>query len=63
MTAFVRRVRPGAETIVITASMTANGRYLWEPEPVLPEIWTDLPVTGETWTPQTTSSQTWTTLN
>jgi len=63
MTAVVNRIRFGTELIVVTSSMAANGRKLWEPEPVDPETWTPASVAAEVWTPQPSSSATWTQLN
>jgi hypothetical protein len=38
----------------------ANGRYLWEPEPVLPEDWSPEALTDADWTAETIAAAAWT---
>ena len=52
------------------SGFVANGRYLWEPEVVIPEDWSPEtildatwsvdPVAAETWVDQSVTEQTWT---
>ena len=39
--AFVLRIRDSSASLAFSAIVTANARFLWEPEPIPTDIWTD----------------------
>jgi hypothetical protein len=54
------RIIAASGTIACVSDMTANGRYLWEPETVASETWTPQSVSSETWTPASVPAESWT---
>jgi hypothetical protein len=60
MTAVAIRVQFSSAGCVITSDMTANGRKLWEPEPIDAETWTPYSLEEQAWTPLNVSAEDWT---
>lgn len=54
------RIIAASDTMACVSDMTANGRYLWEPETIAAETWAAQSVAAETWTPASVAAESWT---
>lgn len=59
-TAAPRVVRAASVSVVISATLTPNGRRKWEPEPDTPEIWNTISPASGIWSDAPSAPEIWT---
>jgi hypothetical protein len=59
VSATCNRVQNAASVIVCAASVVANGRKKWEPEPDTPETWTPVAENSKTWQDAGSTPESW----